>query len=360
MIGGIFSLAAPHDKALTDPIRLAVREINMNGGLNNAQQIGVVFCDNGGPGDMATGTTRDDLDAHALDYLAGTLGVPYIVGPLTSADAIVLVGDLLKKKYPTVLISPSATSTALTMITDKLDPKDPYGLFWRTCPDDSLQAKVLATNVIGAATPAIGTVTIVYINDAYGVGLATGFQDDFGLMKTTLVPYEATTPNDSAALAKLGMMAAGTGSDAYLVVAEHGSVAIQIVEAMGKASTAVQTKPFFFTDGSMDSALLDPTLPAWVKTLLSTARGTAPASPSGRTTICSTPTSWQSSASAAPRPPSSRRRTTRRTSAPTASSTRRRAAPSTTGLTSRRGWRTSRAGRPSTSARSTGPRARTA
>ena len=186
VIGGIFSLAAPHDQALTDPIRLAVREINKNGGLNNGQQIGVVFCDNGGPGDKATGTTRDALDAHALDYLAGTLGVPYIVGPLTSADAIVLVADLLKNKYPTVLISPSATSTALTMIADKLHPTDPYGLFWRTCPDDSLQAKVLATDVIGAAVPAIGTVTIVYINDAYGVGLATGFQNDFGLMKTKL------------------------------------------------------------------------------------------------------------------------------------------------------------------------------
>ena len=45
---------------------------------------------------------------------------------------------------------------------------------------------------------------------------------------------------------------------------------------------AIATKPFFFTDGSMDPSLLDPTLPAAVKTLLSTAKGTAPASPSGQ------------------------------------------------------------------------------
>ena len=59
-------------------------------------------------------------------------------------------------------------------------------------------------------------------------------------------------------------------------------MSIQIIEAMGAANVAVETKPFFFTDGSMDSALLDPTLPAWVKTLLSSAKGTAPASPSGQ------------------------------------------------------------------------------
>ena len=282
VIGGIFSLAAPHDQALTDPIRLAVREINMNGGLNNGQQIGVVFCDNGGPGDTATGTARDALDAHALDYLAGTLGVPYIVGPLTSADALELVADVVKNSYPTVLISPSATSTALTMIDDRLTSTQPYGLFWRTCPDDSLQAQVLATDVIGKVVPAIDKVTIVYINDAYGVGLSTGFQNDFGLAKTTLVQYQATTPNDPAALAELGAPGGAAAGDAVLIIAEHGSVAVQIIEAMGAADMTVAGKPFFLTDGSMDSALYDKNLPTWVKTLLSKARGTAPASPSGQ------------------------------------------------------------------------------
>jgi hypothetical protein len=59
-------------------------------------------------------------------------------------------------------------------------------------------------------------------------------------------------------------------------------VAISIIEAMGGATgAAVADTPFFFTDGSMDSSLLDPTLPAWVQTLLGKAQGTAPASPSG-------------------------------------------------------------------------------
>jgi branched-chain amino acid transport system substrate-binding protein len=285
VIGGIFSLAAAHDQALTDPIRLAVREINDNGGLNNGQRLGVVFCDNGGPGNTATGAARSALNAHALDYLAGTLGAPYIVGPLTSADAIDLIGDLTKNLYPTVLISPGATSSALTTIADKLTPSQPYGLFWRTCPNDTLQAQVLATNVIGKVLPTPpASVTVVYINDPYGLGLAASFQTDYTAGQVTLVPYEATTPMDPTALAQLATTANAAKGNAVLLIAEGGGVAVAIIEAMGQATmgAALASTPFFFTDGAMDSALLDPTLPTWVQTLLTKAQGTAPASPSGQ------------------------------------------------------------------------------
>ena len=40
-------------------------------------------------------------------------------------------------------------------------------------------------------------------------------------------------------------------------------------------------KPFFFTDGSMDSALVDPSSPPPSKAILAKAQGTAPADPSG-------------------------------------------------------------------------------
>jgi ABC-type branched-subunit amino acid transport system substrate-binding protein len=275
VIGGIFSLAAPHDQALTDPIRLAVREINMNGGLNNGQMMGVVFCDNGGPGDMATGTTRQGLDTHAFDYLAGTLGVPYLVGPLTSADSLVLIGELTKQAYPTVIISPSATSPTLSTAPASLNGTR---MFWRTCPNDVLQGQVLAANVIGAAVPAIKTVTAVYINDAYGAGLSMAFQQSFSMNGTVnLVPYEATTPMDPTALATLATTADSMGGDAVLLIAEEGSVAISIIGAMiGKP---IATKPFFFTDGSMDSDLLSTTSPAAVQAIVKAATGTAPADP---------------------------------------------------------------------------------
>jgi branched-chain amino acid transport system substrate-binding protein len=283
VIGAIFSLDAMHDQDLTTSIRLAVREIDRNDGLNGGQQLGVVFCDNGGPGDMATGTARSALDIHALDYLAGTLGVPYLVGPLTSADSLVILGELIKQSYPTAIISPSATSPALTNAPDRLHPGDPNSLFWRTCPSDTLQGQVLAKDVVGTAVPAINKVAVVYINDTYGLGLATVFASSFA-GTTVLVPYEPTAPGDPNQLAMLATAAdaAASTSNAVLLIAEQAAVAVAIVEAMGTANPMIQTMPFYFTDGSQDTALLDPQNPPWVQALVKKAMGTAPASPSGQ------------------------------------------------------------------------------
>ena len=216
VIGGIFALSDPHEVALTQAISLAIDEINQ-GGLNGGQKLGVIFCDNGGKGNTAMNGARQALDDAAVDYLAGTLGVPFIVGPLTSADAIELVNELLGKQYPSVIISPSATSPALTSIDKRLHASDPYPLFWRTCPSDEIQGQVLAQNVIGPITT-IKTVTVIYINDAYGQGLATVFQSDYGVSNTFLVPYPATitSAGSAAALSALANTANQKNGDAVL------------------------------------------------------------------------------------------------------------------------------------------------
>lgn len=278
VIGSIFALEADRDKALTQSVRLAVREINQSG-LPGGQKLGVVFCDNGGALGATTGAERDALDLHATDYLAGTLGVPYIVGPRTSGDAIQVVNRIKKNGIPTAVIAPSATSPALTTIDDRLSAGDPYGLFWRTCPNDELQGKVLAENVIGLL-PAITKVTVVYIHDAYGDGLAQVFQNVYGISKTSLVPYDDTTPDDDAALAKLVADADGKNGDAVLLISHYGTTSLKIINAM--AGLPIAGKRFFFTDGSMDTSLLDPTLPTWIQDILKAAKGTAPASPSGQ------------------------------------------------------------------------------
>jgi branched-chain amino acid transport system substrate-binding protein len=279
VIGSIFSLEAMHDQALTKSILMGVREINKNGGLNDGQKLGVIFCDNGGPADMTMGMARTALNEHALDYLAGTLGVPLILGPLTSGDSIDLVTQLKKKSYPTVILSPSATSTVLTDIDDRLHTGDPFGLFWRTCPSDVHQGQVLANDVIGA-NAMVNSVAVVYIRDAYGEGLATTLQNTYGVQRTHLVPYDAATPGDAAAVMKLGATADAFAADGTVVITHHGSITLQILGAM--QGLPIATKPFFFTDGSMDTALLDPTLPTAVQTMLTGAQGTAPASLSGQ------------------------------------------------------------------------------
>jgi branched-chain amino acid transport system substrate-binding protein len=281
IIGSIFALEADptkfKDKFLTQAVRLAVREINQ-AGLQGGQKIGVVFCDNGGTKNTAVGAERQQLDEHAVDFLAGTLGVPYIVGPRTSDDAIKVVNRIKKQGLPTAVISPSATGTSLSVLDDRLSPGD-TGLFWRTCPNDNLQGNVLAQNVLGALT-GVSKVTVVYVHDTYGDGLSQVFQSAYGVSKTALVPYDETTIGSASVLAKLASDADAKNGDAVLLIAHSGSIALDIIKAM--EGLPIATKPFFFTDGSKDAALADPTLPTWIQDILLAAKITAPASPSGQ------------------------------------------------------------------------------
>jgi branched-chain amino acid transport system substrate-binding protein len=278
VIGGIFSLDEPKNKALTVAIRLAVMDINRKGGMNGGQKLGVVFCDNGGPGNKATGDDRIPLDNHALDYLAGTLGVPLIIGPLTSSDSIRLINRLKEKAYPTVIISPSATSPDLTGADDRLHPTDKYGLFWRTCPSDLLQGKVLAQSVVPHTSS--DKAAVIYLQDAYGEGLATVFRSTYGLMQSEGFPYLETDLADPTKLAAIVDKASAYAPDNVVVIALQGGDAIKVLQAaVGKP---IAMKPFFFTDGAKDvKSLLDPALAPEIKAIIAGAVGTAPASPSG-------------------------------------------------------------------------------
>jgi len=276
VIGSIFSLGSDKDKALTDAIRLAVREINAKEGLNKGQQLGVVVCDNGGPGNTATGADRRARNDHAIDYLAGTLGVPVIIGPLSSADSIQLTTRLKEKALPTVIISPSATSPDLSGIDDRLAPTD-FGLFWRTCPSDDVQGKVLAEDVIGVDM-AIQKVAVMYIDDAYGQGLSNVFLKAYGENRGKRFPISDV--NDTAAVSAVAASVDTYAPDAVLIIAVQAGETVKILQ--GIAGKAVAQKKFFFTDGSKDAAkIFDPALSAEVKAILSKAKGTAPASPSG-------------------------------------------------------------------------------
>lgn len=282
VIGSIFSLAETKDEILTQSVRVAVREINGSDKLNRGQRMAVVVCDNGGEKNAATGPARDALNHAALDYLAGTLGVPYIVGPLSSADSLRLVARVKEKNYPTVIISPSSTSPALTDTDDRLAMGEP-GLFWRTCPSDTGQGAVMANDVIGMdPVVAGGNIAVAYVSDAYGQGLATVFRQVYGLGRSELFPIDESKLTDPGALAKLASDIDMYNPAGVLVITVRADPTIEILKAM--VGKPVAGRSFFFTDGAKDaSSLLNPNLPAEVKQMIAGAKGTAPASPTGET-----------------------------------------------------------------------------
>jgi ABC-type branched-subunit amino acid transport system substrate-binding protein len=279
VIGSIYSLGELKDQVLTESVRLAVNEINGNGGeLNRGKGLGVVVCDNGGPGNKAQGAERTALTNKAVDYLAGTLGVPYIVGPLSSADSLQVIARLKEKNYPTVVISASSTSPSLTEADDPLGNGQP-GLFWRTCPSDVLQGQVMAADVVGVDAM-VNKVAVIYSNDAYGQGLSAVFRDQYLGGTANIFPVNDDQFAKPDAIAKLVNDVNGYGPNGVLVITVRAGNTLTIVKAL--ADTPAGNAKFYFTDGAKDAAaMFDQSLPAKVQSIIAASQGTAPASPSG-------------------------------------------------------------------------------
>src|SRR6185436_15923138 len=175
-----------------------------------------------------------------------------------------------------VVVLPLDKSPSLSAHNDKLNERDPLGLFWRTCPSDELQGRVLGEDVIGEDLT-IQKTEVIYLQDPYGEGLATVFQKSFP-RTTVLKPFTVDDAGVIVDLAKLATDADAEDPDAVLVIAVQASDTIAILKELVKHP--IKSKKFFFTDGSKDtSKLLDPALPADVKAIIQAAEGTAPAAP---------------------------------------------------------------------------------
>ena len=279
VVGAMFRLEDSSDFRVALGAQLGIREIQGISGLNEGRSVGMVFCDNGAELDD---DARAERIRSNIDYLSGTLGTPFIVGPGLSSDALGAINHVVSQAYPTVLISPSATSPALTSEPDRLNPGDPHGLFWRTAPSDQLQGVLLATSVIGVypePPPAVVKVAVVHIDDAYGAGLASVFQNEWisPPQEARSFPFAASGDNDWAAIAG---QVVGYAPEAIMLVAIDARDAVSFIQEMAGLAP-IASLPVYLTDGSKDAnALLDDSLDDAVKTIIfNQLVGTAPAGP---------------------------------------------------------------------------------
>jgi ABC-type branched-subunit amino acid transport system substrate-binding protein len=280
LVGAMVLPGSDFSPPILDAARLAIRDINSVGGVTGGRPLGLVVCDTGGPMNALGGEERRARIHAVVDYLGGTLGVPYIVGPLTSGDAIFAVSRAVSRELPTAFLSPSATSPALTLEPDRLSQDAPYGLFWRTAPSDQLQGQVLAKSVVGSYpdpldSGKIAHVAIAFRDDAYGQGLADAFLKSFS-GKTTLVKFAIGAPLTPV----VGELAAA-GPDAVMFVDVGGDRALEFIGAMAKAPP-LASRPLYLADGSKNEGLLDPMLAAEIRTIIfNQTYGTVAAAPEG-------------------------------------------------------------------------------
>ncbi len=142
-----------------------------------------------------------------------------------------------------VMVSPSATSPALSTIEDK-------GLFFRTAPSDARQGQVLADAVFESGTKQIA---VTYTNNDYGKGLADSFVAAFkalGGKVPIIAAHEDGKADYSAEVAAL----AASGADKLAVLGyldQGGKGIIQASIDTGAFET------FALGDGMIGQSLVD-------------------------------------------------------------------------------------------------------
>ena len=228
--GPIESLTPP----MADSAELALNEVNESGMfLNGETLVGV----------RADSTCIDSAAATAAaERLVTSDNVVAIMGADCSGVTTAVANNVAVPNG-VVMISPSATSPALSTIEDN-------GLFFRTAPSDARQGQVLADILMSQG---IDEVAVTYTNNDYGKGLSDSFAGAYeaaGGTVTINAPHEDGKGDYSA---EVGALAAA-GGDLLVVFgyADQGGVGV-----IRSALDAGAFDRFALGDGMFAQSLID-------------------------------------------------------------------------------------------------------
>lgn len=213
---------------------MAIEEANASGKFLNGSTVAAVRADN---------TCADAAAAvAAVERLVTAEKVNGIMGGMCSGETI---ASLERVGVPNgmVMISPSATSPALTDIEDG-------GFFFRTSPSDARQGEVMADIALERG---VKSVAITHTNNDYGKGLAESFKAAFEAKGGTVTMLQAHDDGKADYSAEVGALAAA-GGDALAVVGyvDQGGSGI-----MRGALDAGAFDSFILPDGMVAQGLVD-------------------------------------------------------------------------------------------------------
>jgi branched-chain amino acid transport system substrate-binding protein len=268
--GSLFNRDNETQAARENSIELAIRQINEESGLES-RMFGVVFCD---IAPKASDNTKTTADAALIEagYLTKILQVPVILGPAGSNDVSAVFEAI--RGSGTLLISPSATSPALTTI-DVTAPNDQNpGLLWRTAPPDSLQGEAIASDM---GRRGVAKVAVIAQSGSYGEGLSEIFNAHFGGEIDLRV---FSNPNQ---LTEAIIAAGNSNATEVLFIASAQEDVITFMSAAGTIA-GYGDKRIFLTDSAATNDTLANTPPS----LFPKVRGTRPSQLSTRDTVYGT------------------------------------------------------------------------
>ena len=138
----------------------------------------------------------------AAERLITADGVAAIMGADCSGVTTAIANNVAVSNG-VVMVSPSATSPALSTIEDN-------GFFFRTAPSDARQGQVLAEVVKARG---ISSVAVTYTNNDYGKGLAESFSGAYTAMGGTVEATAAHEDGKADYAAEVGALAATGAKD---------------------------------------------------------------------------------------------------------------------------------------------------
>jgi branched-chain amino acid transport system substrate-binding protein len=236
-VGVILGFTGPLESitpGMASGAELALQEVSESGNLPGGITLNPVRADSTCI-DAAAATT-------AAEGLISADNVAAIVGADCSGVTTAIANNVAVPNG-VVMVSPSATSPALSTIED-----DDY--FFRTAPSDARQGEVIA-NVLSERD--IDTIAITYTNNDYGKGLADSIAAAFGTAGGTVAinqPHEDGKGDYSAEVAALQ----ASGAPMLVVAGYVDQGGVGIVQSSLDTGAFDQ---FFFPDGMYGQSLID-------------------------------------------------------------------------------------------------------
>ena len=202
-IGLLFGYTGPIESLaghMADAAELAMREVSDSGALLDGRQVESVRADTGCIDNaLATNNAERLINAEGIDGLIG--------GDCSGVTGAILQNVAIPNGM--VMISPSATSPALSTVEDQ-------DLFFRTAPSDAREGEVMTEILMDRG---IDTVALTYTNNDYGKGLADAFQAAFEAAGGTVTFSTAHEDGKADYSAEVGALASAGGD--ILVVAGY-------------------------------------------------------------------------------------------------------------------------------------------
>ncbi len=196
--------ASSYGKSIRQGIDLAIDEINAAGGVLGGSKIVPVYKD--------TGTSVETAKI-AFHELVETEKVFAIIGPVSSSVARGLAP--LAKQAETVLLSPAASSPALTTEGGEY--------FFRNYPSDVVEGHTMAEF---CRKLALASVAVVAADDLFGQGIADIFEKKYEAATRKVVLREVfASPLDDERAAEIARKVADSGAEAVYIAAYQPDVA---------------------------------------------------------------------------------------------------------------------------------------